>query len=66
MEVVKIPEEKRADERMDSIKVNCTSKGAYSFEVKRYYDFRHDEPKLVIQSIKKIYDELKESFKNAE
>ena len=59
-----MPEEKRTDERLDSIKVNMTSKGLYSFEVKRYYDFRYDEPKLVIASIKKMYDELKNSFQN--
>ena len=62
MRCVLMEEEKRIDERLDSIKVAMTSKGLYSFEVKRYYDFSHDEPKLVIASIKKIYEQLKESF----
>lgn len=56
-------EEKEVFEPRDSIEVSCTSKGVYSFKVKRYYDFGQDEPPLVIKSIKKIYDELKESFK---
>jgi len=59
-------EEKRTDERLDSIKVSCTSKGAFSFEVKRYYDFRYDDPTLVIQSIEKIYGVLKGEFKGGE
>lgn len=56
-------EEKKVDERLDSIKVAMTSKGAFSFEVKRYYNHCLDEPALVIQSIEKIYDVLKGKFK---
>jgi hypothetical protein len=51
-------EEIKQDERLDSIKVSMTSKGIFSFEVKRYFDFRHDESELVIKSIEKIYVKL--------
>ncbi len=57
-----MPEEFKQDCRLDSIKVSCTSKGAFSFEVKRYYDHNEDEPALVIQSIEKIYRVLKGKF----
>ena len=56
-------EEIKQDERLDSIKVGCTSKGLYSFEVKRYYNHNGDDPELVIKSIEKTYSTLKEKFK---
>ena len=59
----KMAEKEEIFEARDSIKVNCTSKGAFSFEVKRYYDFRYDDPELVIKSIEKIYGILKGKFK---
>ena len=54
------------NDRLDSIKVGVTSKGLHSFEVKRFYDFRFDDPALVIKSIKKMYATLKEEFPNKE
>lgn len=55
-------EEKKEIERLDSIKVNLTSTGKYSYEVKRYYDYSEDDPAVVIKSIKEIYERLKGEF----
>jgi len=50
-------------DRQDSIKVNKTTTGKYSFEVKRYYNRIETEPNTVINDIKNIYIELGEKFK---
>jgi hypothetical protein len=50
-------------DRPDSIKVGRTSTGKYSFEIKRYFDYAIDEPELVIKGMKKIMDNLSETFR---
>ena len=59
-------EEVKQDERLDSIRVSQGASEKFGFEVKRYFDYSKDDPKLVIQSIEKMYDELKGKFKGEE
>lgn len=58
----RITMEEEINERPDSIKVSRGVNNKFSFEIKRYYDFGKDEPNLVIRSIEKIYEELKQTF----
>jgi len=55
-------EQTKTYERLDSIEISMTSKGAYSFKIKRYYDYSQDDPELVIKSIKKMHDNLRQTF----
>jgi len=57
-----MPEKDQDYERPDSIQVNRTSTGKYSFKVKRYYDFSQDDPEKVIDSMNKIYEKLRKDF----
>ena len=54
------------NEKQDSIKINRTSKGAYSWEIKRYYDFDKMSFEQVIQQIEKIDKELANKFREEE
>jgi len=52
----------KVDERPDSIEVAQGASGKFSFKVKRYYNHNEDDPKLVIDSMKKAYDYAKVTF----
>lgn len=57
-------EENKQSERPDSISVSRTSKGAYSWDIKRYFDASIDDHELVIKHMKRIEEKLKEVFRN--
>jgi len=57
-------DEKELIENRDSIKVSRTTTGKYSFEIKRYYDFKTEPHEKVIKSIEDISKSLSEKFKS--
>jgi hypothetical protein len=52
------------NEKTSSISVSRTSKGAYSWDIKIYYDATAQEGKEIISSLKKLDDSMKEQFKS--
>lgn len=50
------------NEKQDSIKLNRTSKGLTSWELKRYFDHDKTKPEEVIKQLEAIDQRLKEKF----
>jgi len=67
-DIIKIVQElkkikiEQSTEKQDSIKINRTSAGKYSFEIKRYYNADKDNANEIINEIKLIENKLDEKF----
>lgn len=56
-------EKEAINEKQDSIEINRTAKGTYSWKIKRYYNFSDTKHNDIINDIEKIDQELKNKFK---
>jgi len=50
------------NEKQDSIEVSRTSKGAYSWKMKLYYDGTKDDSGIIIKKLEQMDTELKYQF----
>ena len=59
---MKLPAEELQNDKQDSIEINRTARGSYTWKIKRYYDKSKTESNDVIDHIEKIDQELKKKF----
>jgi len=56
-------EKELTDEKQDSIKINRTSKGLYSWEIKLYFDDKKECGEIQIIRLRELDAKLKDNFK---
>lgn len=59
---MKLDAEEVQNDKQDSIEINRTAKGSYTWKIKRYYDHSKTQPNDVITQIETIDKELKKKF----
>jgi len=59
---MKLPAEELQNDKQDSIEINRTAKGSYTWKIKRYYDKEKAKADDVIEHIERIDKELKKKF----
>jgi len=59
---MKLEAEELQNDKQDSIEINRTAKGNYTWKIKRYYDKSQTEAEDVIKYIEEIDKKLKEKF----
>ena len=59
---MKLLAEELQNDKQDSIEINRTAKGSYTWKIKRYYDQNNAKSTEVIDHIEKIDQELKKKF----
>jgi len=59
---MKLPAEELQNDKQDSIEINRTARGSYTWKIKRYYDQNNTQSKDVVEHIEKIDQELKNKF----
>lgn len=59
---MKLEAEELQNDKQDSIEINRTAKGSYTWKIKRYYDKNQTKANDVIDHIEKIDQELKTKF----
>lgn len=63
---MKLPAEELQNDKQDSIEINRTTKGTYTWKIKRYYDQSNTKSGDVIEHLEKINNELKNKFGDGE
>jgi len=59
---MRLSAEELQNDKQDSIEINRTAKGTYTWKIKRYYDHGKTKPEEVMGQIEKIDKELKAKF----
>jgi hypothetical protein len=59
---MKFPAEELQNDKQDSIEINRTARGSYTWKIKRYYDKEKTNSDDVIKYIEEIDKELKKKF----
>jgi len=59
---MKLPAEELQNDKQDSIEISRTTRGSYTWKIKRYYDKGKTKSNEVIDHIEKIDKELKKKF----
>ena len=59
---MKFPAEELQNDKQDSIEINRTARGSYTWKIKRYYDKEKTNSDDVIKYIEEIDKELKKRF----
>ena len=59
---MKLEAEEIQNDKQDSIEINRTAKGTYTWKIKRYYDHSKTKPEDVMGQIERIDKELKKKF----